>query len=217
MYFIILIVFISLFTSLSFSSKLKPIFGILSLPEPLNDTKRYINESIDINYIKWLEAAGAEIVPIHVWYSEKELVELLSQINGVLLQGSFMKLNFSNVWEKKAKFLFNFSLENKLPIFGICMGFRMLNVMMSGNESLITKIRNHGNHHVEFTKEMKNSTLFSLFTDKDRHFFETEDSTVYIQRHGITDEMFKNEEKLVKEFKLTSYSYDLDGVKFIFK
>ena len=39
--------------------KSKPIFGILSSPEPINDTTTFINESIAGPYIIYLESAGA--------------------------------------------------------------------------------------------------------------------------------------------------------------
>ena len=202
-----------LFFKISYS---KPIFGILAIPEPINDNSTFINETIDGAYINWLESAGAEIVPLHVWYSQSELEEILNQINGVLLQGAFRLLNFSSTWEKNAKFIFNYSVHNNLPIFGICLGFRMLNVMMSKNDSLITKMRNHGNRKVEFIPNItKKSTLFNFFKEKDFDSFEKNETTVFIHRFGITPEMFYHEKNLVKNFKLTSFGYDLDGIKFI--
>ena len=48
----------------------KPIFGILSLPEPIDDNTTFVNESIDGAYINWLESAGAIVLPLHVWYSQ---------------------------------------------------------------------------------------------------------------------------------------------------
>ena len=81
----------------------KPLFGILSLPEPIDDNTTLTNESIDGAYINWLESAGAEVLPLHVWYSQSELKEILDQINGVLLQGAFSLLNFSSKWKNNAR------------------------------------------------------------------------------------------------------------------
>ena len=141
----------------------KPIFGILSVPEPIDDNTTFLNESIDGAYINWLESAGAIVLPIHVWYSQEELKELLDQINGVLLQGSFRLLNFSSKWEKNARFIFNYTIENHLPIFGICFGFRLLNIFMSKNNSCMIKMRNHGNRNIElyFSK-----TIFQIVHKK---------------------------------------------------
>ena len=194
----------------------KPIFGILSVPEPIDDNTTFINESIDGAYINWLESAGAMVLPLHVWYSQDELKEILDQINGVLLQGSFRLLNFSSKWEKNARFIFNYTIENHLPIFGICFGFRLLNIFMSKNNSCMVKMRNHGNRNIELIKNTaKNSTLFSLFKEKDFESIEKNETTVFIHRFGIKAEMFYNEKNLVDNYILTSFGYDLDGVKFI--
>ena len=194
----------------------KPIFGILSLPEPIDDNTTFINESIDGAYINWLESAGAIVLPLHVWYTQTELKNILDHINGVLLQGSFRLLNFSSKWENNARFIFNYTLENHLPIFGICFGFRILNIFMSKNNSCMIRMRNHGNHNIELIKNItKRSTLFSLFKEKDFESFEKNETTVFIHRFGITPEMFFNEKNLIDNYVLTSYGYDLDGVKFI--
>ena len=194
----------------------KPIFGILSLPEPIDDNSTFINESIDGAYINWLESAGAIVLPIHIWYTQSELKEILDQINGVLFQGSFRLLNFSSKWEINARYIFNYTLENHLPIFGICFGFRLLNIFMSKNDSCMIRMRNHGNHKIELMENIsRKSTLFSLFKEQDFESFEKNDTTVFIHRFGITPEMFYNEKNLVDNFILTSFSYDLDGVKFI--
>ena len=194
----------------------KPIFGILSLPEPIDDNTTFTNESIDGAYINWLESAGAVVLPIHVWYSQSQLKEILDQINGVLFQGSFRLLNFSSKWENNARYIFNYTLENHLPIFGICFGFRILNLFMSKNNSCMIRMRNHGNRKIELIqKTAKNSTLFSLFKNKDFESIEKNETTVFIHRFGITSDMFYNEKNLVDNYILTSYGYDLDGVKFI--
>ena len=171
---------------------------------------------MDWAYINWLESTWAIVLPIHIWYNQEELKEILDQINGVLLQGSSRLLNFSSKWEINERYIFNYTLENHLPIFGICFGFRILNLFMAKNNSCMIKMRNHGNHKVELIENItKKSTLFSLFKEKDFESFEKNDTTVFIHRFGITPEMFYNEKYLVDNFILTSFSYDLDGVKFI--
>jgi len=174
---------------------------------------------MDWAYINWLESTWAIVLPIHIWYNQEELKEILDQINGVLLQGSSRLLNFSSKWEINERYIFNYTLENHLPIFGICFGFRILNLFLVKNNSYIIRMRNHGNHKVDKVELIENitkkSTLFSLFKGKDFESFEKNDTTIFIHRFGITPEMFYNKKYLVDNFILTSFSYDLDGVKFI--
>ena len=196
--------------------KAKPIFGILSLPEPIDDNTTFLNESIDGAYINWLESAGATVLPLHIWYTQQELKEILDQINGVLLQGSFRLLNFSAKWEINARYIFNYTKENHLPIFGICFGFRILNIFMAKNDSCMIRMRNHGNRKIELIENItRKSSLFSLFKEKDFESMEKNETTVFIHRFGITPEMFYNEKNLVDNLSLTSFGYDLDNVKFI--
>ena len=87
---------------------------------------------------------------------------------------------------------------------------------MAKNNSCMIRMRNHGNHKVELIENItRKSSLFSLFKEKDFESFEKNDTTVFIHRFGITPEMFYNEKDLVENFILTSFCYDLDGVKFI--
>lgn len=59
----------------------RPVIGILAQPKWSMDKERtYIAAS----YVKWVEAAGARVVPIPYNVSHKAAEELLSQINGKL-------------------------------------------------------------------------------------------------------------------------------------
>ena len=76
--------------------------------------------------------------------------------------------------------------------------FRLLNLFMSKNNSCMIRMRNHGNRKIELIQNTaKNSTLFSLFKDKDFESFEKNETTVFIHRFGITDKMSRNN-KLVR-------------------
>ena len=70
----------------------RPIIGILSQQskpefEPnINMSTSYIAAS----YVKWIEAAGGQSVPILNTYSKSHVLKIMSRINGVLLPGGFM-------------------------------------------------------------------------------------------------------------------------------
>ena len=65
----------------------RPIIGVLAQrfvkPFPIKNVTSFISAS----YVKFLEAAGARVVPVGVDLSENEVEKLFSYINGVLLPG----------------------------------------------------------------------------------------------------------------------------------
>ena len=69
----------------------RPVIGILSQQskpqfEPnLNSTTSYIAAS----YVKWIEAAGGQSVPILNTYSKSHVLKIMSRTNGILLPGNY--------------------------------------------------------------------------------------------------------------------------------
>ena len=68
----------------------RPVIGILaqqSKPqfESNNSTTSYIAAS----YVKWIEAAGGQSVPILNTYSKLHVLKIMSRINGVLVPGNY--------------------------------------------------------------------------------------------------------------------------------
>jgi hypothetical protein len=63
-----------------------PVIGVLSNPDPDNSDNAQ-KSFIPITYIRWLEASGASVIPIHQWINLDDLETLLGKINGVLWTG----------------------------------------------------------------------------------------------------------------------------------
>jgi hypothetical protein len=58
-----------------------PIIGIYT--QTLNNSASYIAAS----YVKWIEMAGAQVVPIYSFSDTNDILTLLGKINGVLFTG----------------------------------------------------------------------------------------------------------------------------------
>lgn len=88
----------------------RPIIGILSQQskpefEPnINMSTSYIAAS----YVKWIEAAGGQSVPILNTYSKSHVLKIMSRINGVLLPGGVevhhLTRNVSYAYKRKGNF-----------------------------------------------------------------------------------------------------------------
>ena len=101
----------------------KPVIGMYGLVEPISDYNQYTKEAIDGGFVRWMEASGAEVVVIHIWYSHEQIISLLKQINGVLFSaGPRRPLKYDEPWELNAKFVFDYAKDNGIPIWGTCLG-----------------------------------------------------------------------------------------------
>ena len=173
------------------SSK-KPVIGMYGLVEPISDYSKYTKEAIDGGFVRWMEASGAEIVVIHIWYNHEEIISLLNQINGVLFSaGPRRPLKLDEPWEQNAKFVFDYAKNNGIPIWGTCLGMQMITIFMSDdNKNFMEKYDNIGLKNVELTKEAKDSKMLSLFKENDFLNLKESKTSYHIHKHGISPEAF---------------------------
>lgn len=75
---------------------LRPVIGVLTQPQrtPLGVEVEYVAAS----YVKFLEAAGARVVPLRYSASEEELRRVFDSINGVLFPGGAADLEPGHVF-----------------------------------------------------------------------------------------------------------------------
>ncbi|XP_072307373.1 gamma-glutamyl hydrolase-like [Eucyclogobius newberryi] len=81
----------------------RPIIGVIA-----QDTKNPTPERqsfIAASYVKFLEAAGARVVPIHINKSDDEYKALFKSINGVLFPGGTVSLSQSGYAKASRLFL----------------------------------------------------------------------------------------------------------------
>ena len=72
-------------------------------------------------YVKWLEQAGARVVPLKYDASAEELKPILDSLNGILLTGGGAPLvDLSSPFMRTASFLLNYTLEANNNVGGTC-------------------------------------------------------------------------------------------------
>lgn len=117
----------------------RPIIGILTQPgEPAPKGYSYIAAS----YIKWIEAAGARVIPIMYDMTEQELQERFSAINGLLLPGGGADLRPGHAFYDTAARLVQLAIEandkgDYFPVHGTCLGLETLSIIISRNTSIL--------------------------------------------------------------------------------
>jgi gamma-glutamyl hydrolase len=108
-------------------STYQPVIGIVSYPNE-DETK----SSIPTNYVRWLETAGAKILPIHPWYTEQQMTDLYTKVNGILFIDGPKEFKRDSQYGKLTESIFRKSIslfkdkKVKLPLFATGQGFLLL-------------------------------------------------------------------------------------------
>ncbi|XP_023235548.1 gamma-glutamyl hydrolase-like [Centruroides sculpturatus] len=110
----------------------RPIIGILAQKEYGNGVK-YGSSFIAASYVKFLEAAGARVVPILVNKTQAYYEDLFISLNGVLFPGGSARLATSG-YGKAGKIIFDLAIKanergDYFPLWGTCLGFELLSYL----------------------------------------------------------------------------------------
>jgi gamma-glutamyl hydrolase len=196
-------------------STYQPVIGILVLPIPW-DTLESKEGIILVTYIRWLEAAGARVVPIAPWISEAELDTLLNKINGVLFTGGARELKIDQDFERVANYILNRSIQLKnsnnitFPIFGTCLGFELLHILIQKNNSLDHFSSYNFKAPLTINKSI-NSRLFSHLSAEEIEQVSRTPSVAEFHRKGISPKRFKDCKELKEFFEISAITFDKKG------
>lgn len=113
-----------------------PIIGILALPIDHGDCvtfRTFLNGTSCFHslYVKWLEAAGARVVPIPYDLPTDAFVTLVSSLNGALITGGETNIkSLSSLYMQAAGRLYEHAIDSHTsgetwPLWGTCMGMQV--------------------------------------------------------------------------------------------
>ena len=121
---------------------MNPVIGIVAQPSDFNNTYPSAEYSyIASVYVKFIEQAGAEVIPILYNYDKPTLKKIFSKINGILFPGGGSPLKENGnltLLTENGQYLMKLAIEANLkgdyfPIMGICNGFQLM-IMAISNE-----------------------------------------------------------------------------------
>lgn len=169
----------------------RPIIGVLAqeVHDPSPHTKAYIATS----YVKFLESAGARVVPLMINKSDDEYRKLFKSINGVLFPGGGVNLESSG-YSKAAGIFYRLALEansngDYFPVWGTCLGFELLSLLTSG-KLLLSHTNTSGIAlPLNFTADVRDSRLFKDFPEDLMKSLETEPLTENSHQWSLTTEV----------------------------
>ncbi|KIY93948.1 gamma-glutamyl hydrolase [Monoraphidium neglectum] len=204
--------------ALSNSVNERPIIGILSQPgAPAPDGDSYIAAS----YIKWVEAAGARVIPIFYDDTQEDIRRKFAAINGLLLPGGGARLKPGHLFYDTAAQLVGLAIKandagDYFPVHGTCLGMETLSIIVSGNYSLLADM------------DAEDAAAPLLYTDvaEDSHFFSSlppvvvrnlQNQAIAMENHmhGVLMTSYEENPKLKDFFKVLSLSLDRKGLPYI--
>lgn len=187
-----------------------PIIGVLAqeVYSPTPGKNAYIAAS----YVKYLESAGARVVPVMINKTEEEYTILFKSINGILFPGGGASI-FSSGYAKAAGIFYKLALDanskgDYFPVWGTCLGFEQLTLLTSG-KSLLSQTNTNGVAlPLNFTKELKDSRMFKDFPEDLMASLANEPLTENSHQWSISTKRFTGNEQLKKFYRILSTNTD---------
>ncbi|XP_066873579.1 gamma-glutamyl hydrolase isoform X2 [Kogia breviceps] len=196
----------------------KPIIGILMQRCHSENMKILGKYYIAASYVKYLESAGARVVPIRLDLKDEEYEKLFKSINGILFPGggvNLMKSDYAHV----AKIFYKLAIQgfgngDYFPTWGTCLGFEELTYLVSG-ENLLTLTDTVGmKMPLNFTRDPLQSRMFQNFPADLLLSLAIEPLTANFHKWSLSVKNFTMNEKLKAFFNILTTNTDGD-VEFI--
>lgn len=194
------------------SNSTKPIIGILMQQCRSEEMKNLGKYYIAASYVKYLESAGARVVPIRLNLTNEEYEKLFQSLNGVLYPGGSVNLMESG-YAHVAKKFYNLAIQSfddgdYFPVWGTCLGFEELSYLISG-ESLLTRTDTDGiTMPLNFTGSPVKSRMFQNFPTELLQSLAVEPLTANFHKWSLSVMNFTKNEKLKKFLNVLTTNTD---------
>ncbi|XP_003398804.1 gamma-glutamyl hydrolase A [Bombus terrestris] len=193
----------------------RPIIGILA-QEKFSSNKSYIAAS----YVKFIEGAGARVVPLWIGRDECYYEDILSKINGVLWPGGSASFTSNKGYADAGYKIYKIAkrMNNNgdyFPILGICLGFELLTYVVAERVHHRTNCSAQSLPlELEFTPGYRRSRMFSNISDNVEDILRTKKVTSNQHQYCVTKRGLQCA-GVSNKFRILSLNHDLDGVEFI--
>jgi len=174
---------------------------------------------IAASYVKYLEAAGARVVPIDYNAKESELDSLFSSLNGIFFTGGDAE------FPQSAQYMFDKVVAANdagdfMPLWGTCMGFEWLLMSATRNAQILDpKVGQMDSYNYSiplvFTSAASSSKLFGTAPQIVRSILLRENVTMNNHHYGIYTDTFNSNDVLTKFFNILSTNNDRKGDNFV--
>lgn len=190
----------------------RPIIGILAQENLPADRFSQGISYIAASYVKFVEAAGARVVPIRINRTEEEYAKIFNSINGLLLPGGDVDIQTSQ-FTRTSKIFYNLALKandagDYFPIWGTCQGFQQLSVL-TANKNLLTLTDTKAVAlPLTLTPAAQSSRLFRSFPKDLLQSLAQENITGNFHMWSLSTQNYSRNAKLKRFYKVLSINTD---------
>ena len=198
----------------------KPIIGILAQhTHPDNPIPLTGDSYISASYVKFLESAGARVVPIKINQHPETVSELLSSINGVLFPGGDADIA-NSAYQKNAKMVYDYAIQERnkgkvFPVWGTCLGFQQLAALVAGSDSVLSLSSGTWDVSMNLSDLDKTGRMVENMSSDLFHAATVEPLTYNAHYNCVSVDTFNNNGALKDFFKVLSTNVDANGKLFI--
>jgi len=196
----------------------RPIIGIIAQPDgDENANRTYLAAS----YVKWMESAGARVVPIPFNVGKDRLKTLFQSVNGLLFPGGGTGLD-ATPYMHTLEYLFELALEDNnkgihFPIWATCLGFEAVNAIVARDINILTW--GYDSHNISLPLELlpaaSTSKMFSGAPNGILNSFGSKPVTMNNHQGGVLPDKWKTNKYLTDFFDLLSVNKDKKGKPFV--
>ncbi|KAL4619784.1 hypothetical protein ACB098_06G074100 [Castanea mollissima] len=200
----------------------RPVIGILSHPGD-GASGRLSNATnasyIAASYVKFVESAGARVIPLIYNEPSHILFQKLNLVNGVLFTGGWAK---TGLYYKVVERIFKKVLERNdagdhFPLYAICLGFEILTMIISKDHNILEAF--NATDQASTLQFMENThiegTVFQRFPPTLLKKMSTDCLVMQNHRYGISPERFQENQNLSSFFKVLTTSTDEDNKVYV--
>jgi len=198
----------------------RPIIGILA-QELSSSLEPWYGENytsyIGAAYVKYIEQAGARVVPVLINQTDEYYDTIFKSTNGLLIPGGAVSIVDSG-YAKAGKILFQKATnsESYWPIWGTCLGFELLAYLSNEEERNLKSCSSQQQPlALELTDDYATSYFAKQTPDEVTEILSTQNVTVNFHRWCLTPENFTKFEALRNFWNVLSTNKDWDGLEFI--
>ncbi|KAI1900916.1 hypothetical protein AGOR_G00054760 [Albula goreensis] len=197
----------------------RPIIGVLTQEVVDEDMLRFGKTYIPASYVKYLESAGCRVMPIRLKQTLVEYENIFKTINGMMFIGGAADLQTSD-YARAAKAFFRLAVEandagDYFPIWGTCMGFQLLTVLVAGQNLLTNTTAENLALPLNFTDEAPTSRMFEDFSSELMKALSQEDVTGNFHHYGVSEKTFRGNDKLDQFYSILSTNIAVNDVEFV--
>ena len=204
-----------------------PVIGILTIPSPVTGHPPGNYSYLPASYVKYMESAGARVIPIPYDASPENITFLLNQVNGVVFIGGSAKKYIKDP-ETGELLPSNLTIASKLvvdhvlasnakgenfPLMATCLGWEILLMCLAGKYDIL-----YNNYHdknvkanVQFVPDTKDSKLWNALTPALQQYSQQSPAFLYDHVSAILPGKFRSLKGVNDVLKITSLSRPVNG------